>query len=246
MSERMEQKISYRESHKHKGADYHRTFEEMPHRRMVWQLEKGVLVKIIDRFFSGSKPDHLDFASGTGRVLAHLSEYVNSSTAVDISDSMLGVAKTHMPDARFLLGDITREDLLKTDTFDLITAFRFFPNAEEELRMEVLAELVHRLKPQGFLVFNNHINSRSLLHRLSAIRRGVTHDKGMTDDDVVELTQGAGLKIVTRYPIAIAPLSERRMRFPRAAYWLERLLMEIPGISGIAKNVIYVCRRQEL
>ena len=66
----------------------------------------------------------------------------------------------------------------------------------------------------------------------------------MTDDDVVELVGQAGLKITRRYPIAVGPFSENRMWFPRLIRGLEKVLMRIPGVSGIARNVVYVCRHR--
>jgi SAM-dependent methyltransferase len=241
---KMTQKSSYRESHKQKGDDYHRTFDEMPHRNMVWRLEQRVLTRIVNSRFGGVPPDHLDFASGTGRVLGHLSGLVKSSTAVDISESMLGVAARNVPGARIMAGDITREELLHGELFDLITAFRFFPNAEGDLRKEVIDELAARLGPDGVLVFNNHINRNSFLRRMSAIRRGTSSDRGLIDEEVRDLVESAGLRIVKRHPIAVAPLSENHMWFPRLTYWLERGLMKIPGVSGIARNVVYECKHK--
>lgn len=238
------QKTSYRESHKQKGDDYHRTFEEMPHRNMVWRLEQRVLTRIVNSRFGRSRPDYLDFASGTGRVLSHLSGLVESSTAVDISESMLAVAAQNVPGARIAAGDITREELLPGESFDLITAFRFFPNAEGDLRKEVIDQLAARLKPDGILVFNNHINRNSLLRRLSSIRRGTSSDRGLIDEEVRDLVESAGLRIIKRHPVAVAPLSENYMWFPRLTYWLERGLMKIPGVSGIARNVIYECKHR--
>ena len=45
----MNQLTSYRDSHKKKGADYHAAFDELPHRKMVWQIEQKVLMKIVQK-----------------------------------------------------------------------------------------------------------------------------------------------------------------------------------------------------
>ena len=144
----------YRQSHQQKGSDYHRTFEEMPHRKMVWEFEQATLLRILRTEFRSGAPSHLDFATGTGRVLHLLSPEVASSTGADISESMLAVARENTPEARIVHGDITREPMLEDETFDLITSFRFFPNAEQALRQEVINELVTRLSPDGCLVFS--------------------------------------------------------------------------------------------
>ena len=46
--------------------------------------------------------------------------------------------------ATLVEGDLTREPLLGERRFDLVTAFRFFPNAEPALRRDVMAALVRR------------------------------------------------------------------------------------------------------
>lgn len=238
----MSEETSYRESHKAKGPDYHATFEDLPHRKMIWKFERNVLSDIVATEFPNDRPSHLDFASGTGRILAHLSPLAASSTAVDVSESMLDVARRNVPAARFILGDITRDSLLVDERFDLITAFRFFPNAEPELRSDVIHQLRERLSENGRLVFNNHMNSKSLLHRLSSIRRGADYsDSGMTESGVQELVASAGLKILRRHPIAIAPVSENHMKFPKFTYALETVLRKLPGAAAVAQNVIYVC-----
>ena len=40
--------------------------------------------------------------------------------------------------------------------FDLVTSFRFFGNAQDELRSSALAAINRHLRPQGYLIINNH------------------------------------------------------------------------------------------
>ena len=239
----MHEQLSYRESHKEQGEDYHLAFAEHPHRNMVWQMEQAVLTRFMRQYLSGRSARHLDFAAGTGRILAHLAPLVTESTAIDVSESMLDVARRNLPDARFIVADITRDSVLVGKKFDLITAFRFFPNAEAELRRDVLEQLVGRLNDDGYLVFNNHINNKSLLYRLSAMRRGTNVIRGMNDQDAKAICTAAGLNIVRRYPMAVMPLGETRMWFPRATLGVEKLLARIPGVAPLAQNIIYVCTK---
>ena len=52
---------------------------------------------------------------------------------------MLALARERCPHAKVILGDVTTTPGLAPGPFDLITAFRFFLNAEPTLRNEVLA-----------------------------------------------------------------------------------------------------------
>ncbi len=65
-----------------------------------------------------------------------------SATGIDVSASMLAVARQSAPSAEIVEGDPTREDLLSERHFDLITAFRSFPNAEDPLREAAMAARV--------------------------------------------------------------------------------------------------------
>ena len=161
---------SYRELHLHKGADYHELFYTLPHLAMVWRLERKLLPRIVRKYFPADPPTHLDFACGTGRVLGLLSPMTTSSTGVDLSASMLQIARDTIADVEFVEADITRDDLLGNRQFDLITAFRFFPRAEPTLRREALMSIKPHLSPVGALIFNNHRNRGSLLRRVIGIR----------------------------------------------------------------------------
>lgn len=233
----MSHQKSYRESHLNKGYDYHNNFISLPHRSMVWRLERKILDRILREFFSEKPSDYLDFACGTGRILQHISPYVNSSTGVDVSESMLEVAHANNPNATLIKGDITQDDILKGRKFDLITAFRFFPNAESSLRSEIILCLREHLKSNGILVFNNHKNTR-IWHEL-----GLRNKNGlMSRKEVQQLLDEADMKVVKEYPLAILPFSDKRFTGPK---WLveklEVLASILPGKSWLAQNIIYVC-----
>jgi hypothetical protein len=80
---------------------------------------------------------------------------------------MLDIAKKKCIQAKFFLFDLTKEspDL---GAFDLITAFRFFGNAQDELRLAALSALHSYLEPDGYLVLNNHRNPNAVQNRLSS------------------------------------------------------------------------------
>ena len=234
--------ISYRASHLGKGADYHAQFSTNMRRRLLWSLEQGILDAIWSRYLTDRPVQHLDFACGTGRILAHFESKVASSTGVDLSPAMLEVARSTTRNSRIIQGDMTQEDLLQNAEFDVITAFRFFPNAESDLQSAAITALKSHLKADGILVFNNHLSTASVRRRVARLvtarERGT---KGMSPAEVEALVATAGLQVLRTYHAGIVPESERSPLRPR---WLietvERLGSCLP-VAWLAENVIYVC-----
>ena len=239
---------SYRESHQNKGADYHETFRLMPFRATIWGLEQRLLLRIMREYFPGGPPTYLDFACGTGRILGLLSPYSASALGVDVSASMLSVARRSGMPAQFVQLDITRDDKLGDRRFDLITAFRFFANAESELREAALSTLATHLSPTGVLVFNNHKNAGSLRNRLgSAIRRiqrrPRQHPGAMSDDEARALVTHAGLRVHQVHHSAVLPFSDNTSWLPKATITsMELALSALPATQCIARNLVYICR----
>ena len=202
---------SYREAHLQKGADYHDSFSLRPHLAMLWRLERRLLMRIVREHFPMDRPTYLDFACGTGRSLGLLSPAAETSTGVDVSASMLKVARDFLNGVELIQADLTREDRLGDRRFHLITAFRFFPNAESQLRQDAIAALVRHLEPKGILVFNNHRNRGSLLRRLIGIKARMLSNESpspgwvMSRQEVFDLVASADLELERECPRAILP-----------------------------------------
>lgn len=234
---------TYRESHQQKGAEYHSEFQRNPRRRLLWRIEQQALDLILNGCPNAESATHLDFACGTGRVLKYVEPRVASSTGVDISPSMLAVAAQTSPHSTLIEADLTRNDPLGDRQFDIITAFRFFPNAERELRVAAIEVLARHLTPEGRLVFNNHRSTHSLRKRMvrwaTAGRRGVS---GMSPDDVLPLIRSAGLNVERTYHAGVVPEAEQLLLRPRVLVSAaERVCSKLP-LSAWAEDVIYVCR----
>ncbi len=240
----MEESISYRQSHLHKGSDYDQGFTNNPHLAFMWDLERQTLARILQKYFPTLKPNILDFACGTGRVLSFLEGFANSSVGVDISDSMLKTAKEKGLQSELLQGDITKEKILGNRSFDLISTFRFFPNAEDQLRGEVIDKLSESLAPEGILVFNNHQNHTSLVR---TIGRSIGRYKGksMSQSEVEALVEGAGLHIIGCHPLGIFPFNNN-WYLPSISFMkiLEAGASKIPSSAYFAQNIIYVCKKK--
>ena len=156
---------SYRESHL--GAAKARSYDEdlwdpRAAKGLDWLVEQRLLAGIL-RYVGSSAPGSVaDFACGTGRVLEFLDRYFPAPVGIEVSPDMLALARARCPRAKLILGDVTTMPSLAPGPFDLITAFRFFLNAEPPLRSEVLAWMRASLQPGGLVVANFHLNPASL------------------------------------------------------------------------------------
>lgn len=235
----------YRDSHlqQGKGKSYHATFTNEPYRRMVWQFEKNILDNILSIYYKDLEINYLDFACGTGRILTHLKRHAKVAVGVDLSPSMLEVARDNNKTVEIIEADLTRNDALGERKFNLITAFRFFPNAQPELQRQVMQVLTRHLSDNGCLVFNNHKNTACSRNRLLKIlgRHGYT---GMCDAEVKSLLTEAGLEIVKVYPLCVFPASEGLQLLPVSFLIpIETLLSKCRPIRNLGENLIYVCRK---
>jgi predicted TPR repeat methyltransferase len=239
--------LPYVERHKARGQDYDESFspEVNPYRAMVWRLEQRALDQIVRQHLNGAEIDLLDFACGTGRILGHLKGRVRSATGVDVSSAMMEPARKAAPDAELIEADLTQRDVLNDRQFNLITAFRFFPNAEPDLRRAVFQVLARHLGKSGVLVFNNHKNRNSLRRRISRLTGREVRRGTMSHQEVEELLGGVGLRVVQQIPLANLPVSEKHPLLPVSLVEpIERGLSRIPALSGVAQHIIYVCARR--
>jgi SAM-dependent methyltransferase len=245
---------SYRDSHLEEGPEYHDKFFSGPYRSVIWKIEQEKLEAILERYRLRRRESvqMLDFACGTGRILQLFENQVDSAVGIDISESMLAVAKSHLQKTELLQADLTREPVLARRRFELITAFRFFPNAEPSLRDEVMRELVNLLADDGILVLNNHLRcSGSKLRLRRAIRRITKRGKDkdlhcMSDTEVEALAERYGLSIVEIHPLAVLPvLKEKRPVLPRLLIsGIERWAARNALLGNLANNRIYVLQHR--
>ena len=160
------------------------------------------------------------------------------------------MARNTLTGVELIQADLTCTDTLGDRRFDLITAFRFFPNAESQLRQDALTAIVRHLEPEGMLIFNNHRNRGSLIRRIVVagrrkIRtRGQQSQWGMSRQEGYELVASAGLRVEREYSLAVLPLSDRHMLKPSGMIEVvEGCLSRIGLFAPLAQNLIFVCRR---
>jgi len=240
---------SYRDSHtgEGKGAVYDEHYTTMPRRKIFWDQEQRVLSSFLDTYLKNRTVNLLDFACGTGRITSFLENRVATSTAVDVSSPMLDEARKKLKRTKIIQADLTKNNVLKGRKFNLITAFRFFLNAELELRTEALQVLVSLLSKDGYIVFNNHKNRTSPLvwskyFYHSKIRR--SNVQFMSIHEIKKLTREADLEIIRIYPVGL--LSLPKVKPPgKLSHSIDSMAMKF-RLSGIlSESPIVVCRRRQ-
>jgi len=244
-------KISYRESHKYegKGAEYEAYYRNKAWKRFLWSREQEILLRILEKYFTNRDVHLLDFACGTGRITELLENRVKTSTGIDVSGSMLAVAKKKLKRTEIIETDITAENILKPRKFNLITAFRFFLNAEPELRSAAIKAIAELLDEDGYLVFNNHQNSGSpwikLRHAHHRKKNPEVTFNVMSIGQMKKLAEGAGLEIVEIYPVGFfnPPKVPVSYRLNRAIDWAAG---KFNVLNRFSESPIAVCRRKKI
>ncbi|UVK44035.1 class I SAM-dependent methyltransferase [Mesorhizobium sp. AR07] len=162
----------YRSSHRTPGYGelYNKTHESGYYGALWEKIERSLVLDVL-RPMGGAGRTCLDFACGTGRITNIAAELFGEVVGVDVSESMLACAQVPQ-NVRLRHIDMTTQPL--GETFDVITAFRFFLNAEDRLKWEALKAINEQLKDDGRFVCNVHMNATSpiglvcrLLNRLS-------------------------------------------------------------------------------
>ncbi|WP_172959684.1 class I SAM-dependent methyltransferase [Thiomicrorhabdus aquaedulcis] len=192
----------------HEG--YHASFDKRPGRKMIWEFEQAILRKIVE---DSPAQTHLDFAGGTGRIAKVLEDFVPQQFVLDISEGMLAVAAQHLTKAKILNCDFSKGvPEIEDNSLDLVTAFRFFPNAEVELRESAMAFLVQKMQCGGKLVCNNHRSFWSLSYLLSRLlfKGG---DVGMANNEMEALAKRHGLVLQKYYSVGVVPQNENKSLF---------------------------------
>jgi ubiquinone/menaquinone biosynthesis C-methylase UbiE len=237
--------VDYRESHLSKGDSYDVRIATEPFDAYMARREARYLTEIVPRLVNQGARRYLDFACGTGRITATVGPLVEETIGVDVSESMLAQARRKCPFARFVCADITSEPL-DLGTFDLATSFRFFGNAEPELRTAALRAIAALVKPRGHLIVNNHRNPRalaSLLHRMT----GGREELDLTHPKLVRLLRDHGFRVVETYPIAVwafrSKLQSTRVLESRLAEKAERAFGH-RGWASFAPDCIVVAQRE--
>jgi predicted TPR repeat methyltransferase len=211
---------------------------------MVWEFERSALDDILQKYYRHRKINHFDFACGTGRILGYIQKHAASSVGVDVSPNMVRVARENNINAQIIIADLTKEDVLEDKKYALITAFRFFPNAKPELRSKAFCVLKKHLIADGYLVFNNHLNERSLSMYIHKIFGRPVAGHRMSFEEVESLVEANEMEVVKTYHFSVIPGSGNRLLLP---IWIlkpiEIALNKLPFLQRLGSHAVYVCRK---
>jgi len=128
-----------------------------------WLIEKEELSAYFNQLSEKlTGLNYLDFACGTGRLLSFLENFFQKPVGVDISEEMLNIARRTCKNSQLLCADITSNNVLDGQLFDIVTAFRFFLRAENSLREAVFGKIYELLSDNGLFIFNVHDNKFSM------------------------------------------------------------------------------------
>ena len=228
----------------------------------IFRLESVILRDLFRRLRS-SDPNtaYLDYACGTGRIIAVFKDLIRHKVGVDTSAGQLAAAQTKVPDAELIEGNVVAKPaLLGGRQFNFITSFRLLLNLEPENRAPILRALRDLLTPDGYLIVDNHMNRYSVLgltalfaHKVLRVprkplvppgRRGIIST--MSESEMRRVLGEAGLEVVEVQRIFILPGHGRLQLLPTS--WLVPLeagISRVPLLRRLSKNQIYVCRRTQ-
>jgi ubiquinone/menaquinone biosynthesis C-methylase UbiE len=184
----------YRKSHLERGQDYDSILDESEFDDYMARVEAQRLDYALARVLPAKPRRYLDFACGTGRITRQVEDSALESFGVDISASMLAQARRKCPRTTFFEADVTRQPLA-LGQFDLVTSFRFFGNAQDELRVAALRAINGLLHEGGYLIINNHRNPNALQARLHRLTGG-EDDMDLTPHKLYRLLEEAGFEVV--------------------------------------------------
>ena len=208
----------------------------------IWEREQLLLDRIVQQHVT-HRESYLDFACGTGRVLSYVEPHFRTAVGLDISDTMLAVARDRVRTAKLVHADATSDPAaLEGRRFDLVTAFRFFLNAQPSLRDAAMAFLAGTLKDKDSrLLFNVHGNRYST-RALLAAKAMITREQfaSMSVRESIDLAARHGLEVIEWYGIGSYDKSLLRLMPLRVWRWAEAVAA-LP--KRCAVYLYFLCRR---
>lgn len=250
--EKINKYTNYTASHKteNRGEVYADQFDNNPRLIAYWKIEKDFLK---NNYCKIKITRYLDFACGTGRLSSLFENFSDEAIGIDVSEPMLNIARKKLKKTNLINYDLFSESpppIMLIDEngsengfkkFELITAFRFFPNAEDELKEKALHKLFDLLSPGGILIINNHGNYNSLDQKILRLFKRDAGFYGMTDDEMENLISKSEFRVKQRYKFGLLPLQS----FPRLNKLIPPAIIEVTEKFltrfGVFKNSMRLC-----
>lgn len=240
---------SYRDSHTtpNYGKNYDEFYKKDSCDSRMWILEKEILKKILQKYSLMKIENHLDFACGTGRLFEIFLNRAKNSIGIDVSEAMLIEARKKYKNVKFLKKDLTYHQSYLTMRFDIITAFRFFLNAENPLRQKVLGIFHKILKDNGFLIFNIHGNKNSVRFLPYIGKRFIFGSKCkinvLSYKQMRKILLGNGFEIIEVYGLSFLPQIFSKLIKENEWLKIDRFIIKLEIFNQFGTNLIFVCRK---
>lgn len=217
---------------------------------LLWSVEQAALSEILAApNFVPRRERYLDFACGSGRVTRFLSPQFMTTVGVDITDSMLDLARRQVPDATFVQADVGTEPERPGADFDLITAFRFLLNADPEDRVPALRWMRSRLRDGASrAIVNNHGNlwtHKAIPHAIRRFQSRGREPSGnvLSHREMIRLITEAGLAVESVHGMGLLGGSALKIIPFRTMERLQQALRGTPLLERLGEDQLYVLAR---
>lgn len=238
--------MMYRYSHAHeeKGISYEENYTTNIWDKYIWENEQAILQKILERYFKTTDIHLLDFACGTGRITSFLENFTLQSTGIDVSSSMLKIAQDKLKKTKLVQADLITNPVFKKESFNLITAFRFFVNADDKMRTQAVTTLANLLKKDGLFIFNNHQNESSPFIKWRSMReKHKNRYYNMLNMNImIDLVHASKLEVIEIIPIGLFHPPKLPI-IPRLNTFIDRIAFKVNFLRQFATNIVTVCRK---
>jgi ubiquinone/menaquinone biosynthesis C-methylase UbiE len=226
------------------------------------QLEQPWLGRLFAELKRNGSRSMLDVACGQGRIALLGAKYFDRVQGFDVSSAMLARACQELSshstlaatDVTFDVGDV--RTFTAEEAFDVVTAFRFFLNAEDELRIDALRCARRNLAPGGTFIANVHVSATSPLAMFYRVSNSARRLLGKTVSSVrnsislgslqtMFAAEGFQIYRVHRYSLLprIGTLTDRLGERHLASF--DRYGKLIPGLSLLSQAFLVCARPME-
>jgi ubiquinone/menaquinone biosynthesis C-methylase UbiE len=252
-------RLDYRECHlQDDAAQAYRDVYAAGYYAAQWQkLEAPWLTALFKGLKARGARRMLDIACGQGRITLLGAGCIDYVQGIDVSPAMLERGRQKLSEdpslasanVAFEIGDV--QTFTAGESFDVVTAFRFFLNAEDDLRLDGLRCARRNIAVGGTFIANVHVASTSPLAMFYGIANGAGRLFGKHTADVrnsmslgqlrrMFATAGFHIDRVHRYSLLPRVGSHTDSFAERYLASVDQLGKLIPGLSLLSQAFV-VC-----
>jgi SAM-dependent methyltransferase len=159
-------------------------------------VDRALINAFADLVRPGSRPV-ADLGCGPGRLTAYLRSLDLTAFGIDLSPTMIELARREYPDLRFEEGSMTALDLADGEVGGVLSWYSIIHTAPERLP-EIFAEFGRVLAPGGHLLLGFFTTADDTPHPIEPFDHKVCLAYRLSIDHVAELARDAGLVELAR------------------------------------------------